>query len=585
MFNRYYQDEILYLRELGAEFARAHPTAAHFLSSPGSDPDVERLLEGFAFLSARVRQKLDDEVPEVTHGLLSMLWPHYLRPIPSMSILEFQPVLPALRQSQTVKRGVSVQSVPVEGTPCQFQTSYPVVLNPVSLDSVQVEAMATGPGRLWLGFKLWNQVKPEQLDLKRIRIFLHADPTLSFALYYYLRCHLREAWVGESGPGQRAGDTKLRPIRVEPAGFTDEEALLSYPSRSFTGYRLLQEYFALPEKFLFLDLCGAEALRDLEGDRFWIECRFDTALPTAIRPTTDDIRLYCTPIVNLFPHETDPLRIEHTKVEYRLRPSGNSPLHYEIYSIDRVTSAQSGSSQEKEIPSFLSFTHDTLSSEKTHYYFARMRESVVDERADTFLSFVDERSEGVVPPAETIAVRIHCTNRRMAEALRPGDIQVPTDSSPEFVRFRNLTVPSPSIPPPMGGDLHWRLLSHLTLNYLSLVDVQALRGILGLYNFQAMRDPRAARANALRLEGIQRISARPTDTMVDGSLLRGIEVSMELSEDRFSGDGDLYLFCTVLNEFMNLYASINSFVRLTARGLQRGETFEWPDRLGRRELL
>jgi len=585
MFNRYYQDELLYLRELGAEFARAHPTAAHFLAAPGSDPDVERMLEGFAFLSAKVRQKLDDEIPEVTAGLFSMLWPHYLRPVPSMSILEFQPVLAALRQSQTIRSGIRVQSVPVEGTHCPFQTAYPVTLNPLSLDQVQIEAMATGPGRLWLGFKLWNQAKPQTLDLKRVRVHLHGDPTLTFALYYYLSAHLREAWAGGSGPGARSGGD-LCPIRIEPVGFGEEEALLPYPSRSFAGYRLLQEYFSLQEKFLFLDIIGLEGLRDATvGEQFWVEFRFDRPLPAAIRPTPDDIRLYCTPIVNLFPHESDPLRIDHTKVEYRVRPQGASPLHYEVYSIDRVVGYQSGSAQEKEIPSFLSFSHDLSPRERLHYYSASMREAVVDERADTFLSFVDDRAEASVPPVETISVKLQCTNRRLPEALRAGDIHVPTDTSPEFVRFRNLTVPIGSVPPPLGGDLHWRLVSHLSLNYLSVTNVEALRGILGLYNFHAMRDPRAARANALRLEGIQAISARPIDSLVDGSLLRGLRVSLELNEDRFAGDGDLYLFCTVLNEFLNLYASINSFVELRAKGTQRGEEHRWPARVGGRDLL
>lgn len=585
MFNRYYQDEVLYLRELGAEFARAHPTAAHFLASPGSDPDVERLLEGFAFLSARIRQKLDDEVPEVTHGLLSMLWPHYLRPVPSMSVLEFQPVFAALRQSQSVARGISVQSVPVEGTPCRFRTAYPVTLNPVSLDTVQVETMATGGGRLWLGLKLWNNLTPDALDLKRLRIYLHGDPTLTYALYYYLRCRLAEAWVGVDGPSERGAGGARRPITVQPVGFDEDEALLTYPARSFSGYRLLQEYFSLAEKFLFLDLVGAGDLRGVSGDRLWIEFRFDRPLPAAIRPTTEDIRLYCTPIVNLFPHEADPLRVEHDKVEYRLRPAGSSPLHYEIYSIDRVSAIQAGSAQERELPPFLSFSHDTLAREKVQYYTSRVRESVVDERADTFLSFVDEEASGLTPAAETIAVKLHCTNRRLAEALRPGDIHVPTDSSPEFVRFRNLTVPTPSVPPPMGGDLHWRLISHLSLNYLSLVDIPSLRGVLGLYNFQAMRDPRAARANALRLEGMQKITTRPVDRLVEGSLLRGIQVELEMDEDRFSGDGDLYLFCTVVSEFLGLYASINTFVRLVVKGLKRGERFEWPERVGGRELL
>jgi len=166
VFSKYYQDELQFLRELGEEFAKAHPAAAHELAGPGRDPDVERLLEGFAFLSARVREKLDDEFPELTHGLIQLLWPHYLRPIPSMAILEFSPVMQALRQSQVVPRGAEVQSVPVEGTPCRFRTTQEVVLNPIALERVSLEARAAGPSSLRLGFRIHNQAKPDCQQLE-----------------------------------------------------------------------------------------------------------------------------------------------------------------------------------------------------------------------------------------------------------------------------------------------------------------------------------------------------------------------------------------------------------------------------------
>jgi len=182
MFNKYYQDELQFLRELGEEFAHAHPAAAHHLSAASRDPEVERMLEGFAFLSARVRQKLDDEFPELTHSLVQLLWPHYLRPIPSMAIMEFIPVFQALRQSQTVARGCEVQSVEVEGTPCRFRTCYDVDLHPLSVEEVAHEVRPNGASRLRIGFKLWNQAKPETLRLGRLRLFLHADPVTSYSL-------------------------------------------------------------------------------------------------------------------------------------------------------------------------------------------------------------------------------------------------------------------------------------------------------------------------------------------------------------------------------------------------------------------
>lgn len=584
MIDKYYQEELLYLRELGAEFARAHPTSAYMLAAPGSDPDVERLLEGFAFLSARIRAKLEDELPEVTHGLMALLCPHYLRPVPSMTVLEFQPVLAALRQTRTVPRGVEVRSVPVEGTSCRFRTAYQVELNPLSLEDVRLESGA-GPSRLLLHFRVWNQARPETLDLRRLRFYLHGDPSVSFALYHHLRNHVREVALLSGAQGADAGAQQVCGLRFAEVGFADDEAVIDYPARSFPGYRLLQEYLAFPAKFLFLDLLGLEALREFgTPERFTVEVRFDRALPAGLNPGKDEIRLFCTPVVNLFSHEADPIRVDRTRSEYRLRPAGTEPLHYEVHSIDRVSTTRTGSGEDREIPDFYSFDHGGEGG-RLVYYAARSRASVVDGRSDTYLAFVDARGDGRAPEAETVSIFLTCTNRRLPEALRVGDLQVPAETTPEFVRFRNLLPATVSIPPPLEGDLHWRLLSHLALNYLSLADAETLRGILSLYNFQTLHDARAAVANTRRLAGIREVRSHPGNLVLRDGVVRGTEVTVELQEDHFAGAGDLYLFATLLNEFFALHATLNSYTRLTVRGVQRGEVYTWPARTGKRILV
>lgn len=581
MFNKYYQDELLFLRELGEEFAKANPAAAHYLSTTSRDPDVERMLEGFAFLSARVRQKLDDEFPELAHSLMRLLWPHYLRPVPSMAILEFQPVLQALRQSQTVARGCEVHSAPVEGTPCRFRTSQDVRLHPLSIEDVGLELRSTGHARLRLTFKFWNQVKPETLKLDPLRLFLHGDAAMSYAMHYHLSRHIVDARVVAGPQPIDSGDAPFRPIEVQPVGFGDDESLLPYPVGSFPGYRLLQEYFALPEKFLFFDLVGLDAATGiLSGERFTVDIRFDRALPPSLRPSRDEIRLYCTPIVNLFPNDGDPQRIDRSQTEYRLRPTGSNPFHYEIFSVDRVGLIAPGTVEEVEVPDFQRFDHFRNEGGAT-YHVVRMRPSVVDDRVDTYVSFVDADGQTALPEAQTATFKLTCSNRRLPEGLQLGDVQVPSDSSPAFVKFRNITVPTVSVMPPLGTDLHWRLISHLSLNYVSLVDVEALRGVLELYNFQVLRDPRAARANTRRLQGIQALTAEPAEALVRGSVVRGTAITMEALEDHFAGDGDLFLFATILNEFLSLHATLNSFTQFAVHGVQSGERNEWPHRIGR----
>lgn len=578
MFNKYYQDELQFLREMGEEFSGAYPAAAHFLEGPGRDPDVERLLEGFAFLSARVREKLEDEFPELTHGLMQLLWPHYLRPVPSMAILEFQPVMPALRQSQTVPRGIEVDSVPVEGAPCRFRTGYEVTLHPLTLDDVAQETSSAGRSVLKLGFRLWNQVRPEAIRLDRLRLFLHGEPAVTFALYYLLLKHVEEARV-TAGRGDRSG--AHRPVTFAAAGFGADEALLPYPAASFPGYRHLQEYFALPEKYLFIDVLGLDRLNELGvTDQFQVEIRFDRALSPTLRPTREEIRLYCTPIVNLFAHEGDPIRLERDQTEYRIRPAGRDPLHHEVYSIERVGAWDAAAGEEREIPSF----HDAMrvgTGGRSSFYFHRLRTSVVDERVDVYVSFVDGKANAIPPFAETVSFALTCTNRQRPEALRVGDINVPTDTSPAFVRFRNLTAPTPSVAPPLGGDLQWPLISHLSQNYLSLTEIDALRGVFELYNFQTRRSPQAARASARRLEGLSAIRAEPAVILHQGCPLRGSRITIDVLEDRFAGDGDLFLFATLLDEFLGLNATLNSFVQLRVHGLQQGETLTWPCRTGR----
>jgi type VI secretion system protein ImpG len=584
VFEKYYLGELQFLRELGEEFARAHPAAAHYLAGPSKDPEVERMLEGFAFLSARVRQKLDDEFPEITHGLFRLLWPHYLRPLPSMAMLEFTPVMQALRQTQRIPRGAEVRSIEVEGTACRFRTTVDVTLHPLSLEEVAVEARPNGSSRLRLGFRLHNQARPADLGMDRLRLHLHGAPEVSRALYRHLCRDVEDVRV-VSGAGPLDGPAvRAARLAIAPGGFGDDEALLPWPAASFPGHRLLQEYVVLPEKFLCVDLSGLGALAGLEAaDRFTVDVRFDRALSPSLRPTRDDVKLFCTPIVNLFAHEADPLRLDGSQHEYRVRPSGTEPLHHEVFSVDRVRAYAPGTGEGTDLPDFYDFTAAPDQGSRA-CWFLRQRPAVVDDRLDAWIAFVDADGAAVPLEAETVGIDLTCTNRRLPEALRPGDVKVPSDSSPAFVQFRNLAVPTPSGAPSLGGDLPWRLVSHMALNYVPLASVEALRGVLELYHAHAQRDPRAARAHQRRLEGLSAVRSEPVEALVSGALLRGTAITIDVLEDHFAGDGDLYLFATVLNEFLSLHATLNAFTQLTVQGLQKGEVLAWPHRIGR-ELL
>ncbi len=586
MFNKYYQDELAFLREMGREFSQAYPALSPMLAERGSDPDVERMLEGFAFLAGRIRQKLDDEFPEVTHGLLSLLWPHYLRPVPSLSMLEFRPVANAVGERTRIRRSTEIASVPMEGTRCRFQTCYDVDLYPLEVAGAELEERQGFPVTLRLGFQVGEGVQFKQLNMGPLRIFLHGEPALANLLYLWLTRNVQEIVVQGFLEGRPSQQITLPLSSLQPSGFADEEALLPYPQNSFSGFRLLQEYFALPAKFSFIELSGLGRIAEMQtGRRFEVLFRFKKGIDKLPRVSAENFRLFCTPIINLFPHTADPIRLEHDRVEYRVRPASVDARHYEIYSVDKVFGWIQGQARPRQYSPFYSFMHDVGVAQDPIFYQIRLRGSVAGEGTDTFMAFVSEQEAHVLPSAETVSLDLTCTNRRLPDLLRIGDISAATQQSPEYATFRNISGVTPSVRPPLDRGLHWRLLSHLALNYLSLISADALRSVLEVYNFHALVDRQAARENQLRLDAIQRVHSAPMDWLFKGVPVRGTAIEVDLLESGFSGEGDLYLFSTILNELFALYASVNSFTRLTVRGTTQGEVYQWPPRLGRQILV
>lgn len=585
MRNRYYREELEYLRELGRAFAREHPTLAPALAEAGSDPDVERVLEGTAFLTGAVREKLEDELPEITQTLLQMLWPHYLRPVPATTVLEFQhPARPKVAGTARIPRGeTEVESVPVDGTPCRFRTVFDVAFHPLRIAEARLEG--EGRGALRLRLELLPGAKPEELALDPLRLHLHGELAEASTLRLWLLRHLREVAL-EVGAGSRRTRERVLPggaEAVRPAGFdTAGEALFPYPPHAFEGYRLLQEYFTLPQKLLFLDVHGLGALAELEPETgFDLVFRFAERPPESLRVSAESLRLHCTPAVNLTARDAEPIRLDHRRSRYLLRPADPEPDHFEVYSVDRVVGVDRGSTRAREYASFFSFQHGTLpGEERTPFYKLTRRPAVGKPNSDCYLGFASEEAEAVLPAEETVSCELTCTNRRLPEGLKPGDVARHTDRSPPFADFRNLGAPTPSIHPPLEGGLAWRLVAHLAASPVSLASAETLRSVLGLYDFRALTDRQAARASALRLEGLAALRAAPEERVFRGTPLRGMHTEIELLEERFASEGELHLFASVLEAFLALYVSINAFSRVTVRGRQKGEVYAWPPRVG-----
>jgi type VI secretion system protein ImpG len=584
-FNKYYQDELSFLREMGKEFAHAHPEAAHFLAEGGSDPDVERLLEGFAFLTGRIRQKIDDELPEATHTLVSLLLPQYLRPIPPISMLEFESIRGIVRKPCRIPRGTEVASVPVDGTSCHFRTCYDVDLYPFSLESAAIKTPDGGRTELQLRFVMEPGCSISWREISKLRFFLAGES--AEMLYYWLCRHVEQIRVRSNNGPKSADGFYIEKESVQPAGFGREEALFPYPRTAFDGYRLIQEYFTFPEKFLFVDLTGLESLKQgTISNAFEIDFIFSRFVNSALKVSNENVRLFCSPVVNLASVESEPLRVDHERTEYRVRPAVPNPNHFEIYSIDRASGWIQGSAEELEYLPLFSFKFEKADPlRKKVFYHTQLRSAVVGDGTDVYVSFVDTNYEEALPPTETVAFQLTCTNRVLAEKLRPGDIHAVTENTPAIARFRNITRVSPGIRPPLNGDLYWRLMSHLALNYVSLASAPIFREILGLYNFQSLENRQAGRANQFRIEGILDVQSTPEHLLFKGVPVQGMTTHIALRESHFNSDGDMFLFGSILDEFLSLYVTLNSFSRLIVRGVDKGDIYKWPPRIGRQIIL
>lgn len=589
MYNKYYQEELAFLREMGAEFARVNPAAAPFLAERGADPDVERLLEGFAFLAGKLRLKLDDEFPELTQSLIRILYPHYLRPVPAMSVLQFEPAPNMVKTAQRIPRGTAVDSVPVEDKACRFRTCADVDLLPLAIREASLERPSGAAAALRLKLVFLPGAVADKPGPIRPRLFLHGDPVTSCSLYLHLTRHLKEVMVRPLGAAAATRAVTLPPDSVRAAGFAEQDALIPYPPHAFPGYRVLQEYFTLPQKFLFLDLEGLGDLSALQPLQEGFELIFPLSRqPDAgLRVSADNVRLNCVPVVNLFDCQSDPIRVDQRRVEYVVRPEAAKAPQAAVFSVNRAMGWEAGTAEPRDLPDFASLGRGL--GEKRGpgivYFSTRVRPSILGSGVETFVSFVTESGESALPPTETVVLDLTCTNRDLPQGLRVGDLCRPTSSTPAFARFRNITPVTPNLDPPLGPGLHWRLISNMCLNYLSLSSPEALRSLLGLYNFRALYDRQAEREHQLRLEAIRSVKAVPEERLHRGTPVRGTRIEIELAEANFAAEGEMVLFGDVLSEFLALYCSINSYARLVLRGAEKGEVYTWSPRSGRQTLI
>src|SRR5215510_6443031 len=613
----YYERELTFLRRMGAEFAQRYPTVAgRLMLEPNKceDPHVERMLEGFAFLAARVHLKIDDDFPEISEALLNIVYPHYVRPIPAMSVVEMKmdPEQGKLTTGYKIPRGTMLYSRPVDGVPCKFQTCYDTTLWPVSVVAAQWSTpdRLRSPARLGdasavlrLELRCQPDVSFSKLELETLRFYIDGEGNLTSALYELLNTSGRQIVVRETGTAGTPKMITLPASALSPAGLGRDEGMLPYPGRSFEAYRLLQEYFVFPEKYLFLDFTGFDkvkaagmgsAIEILVPVGGYERAEWRPMLEAGVTQST--FRLGCAPIVNLFPHVSEPMLLTQRKPEYQIVADARRRLTTEIFSVDAVSATTPDAERPLYYRPFYGPMRGNNGSDTNGsgdreglFWISKRRASGwrTDEGTDVLLSFIDRSGRSANPDQDAATARLTCFNSDLPSRLQfgnaSGDFEL--EGAGPIREIPALVKPTRVIQPPVGHGRTWRLISQLSLNYLSLVDSgeEALRETLRLYDFA---DSLVARKQIDGIVGLRSTPAFSRIVTEHGlTFARGRRIDLELDEEQFTGGG-VFLFGMVLERFLGLYASMNSFSVLGLRSRQRKRiVHEWPARSGWKPLL
>ncbi len=619
---RLYETELAYLRDMGGEFAAEFPKVAGRLnlgSVEVADPYVERLLEGFAFLTARIQLKLEAEFPTFTQSLLQMVYPHYLAPTPSMAVVRFQPdaALRAMPQGVTLPRGTELRSLlgTEDQTNCEFRTGHAVHLLPVELadaeyigSSAALAAFSLTEQRnvkaaIRLRLRATGEAPFSKLALDRLAFFLGGPEGARVRLYEQLLANVVAIYVRPTTrplPWQE----RLPPSSIRALGFESDEALLPNAPQSFEGYRLLQEYYAMPERFLFVELGGLDraAIRTAghELDVLLLLNRSEPTLATGFGP--DHMALFCAPAINLFARRGDRINLSEREVEHLVVPDRMRPLDFEVFSVTGVEGyAADGSAPQQFLPFYAA---NDLSRNPDHrsYYMLKREPRVLSQRSrqrgprssylghELYISLVDPQAAPFRHELRQLGLDLLCTNRDLPLSMPVGkqhtDFTLAVSAPVASVRC----VAGPVAPRPCrgDGDYAWRFLSHLGLNYLSLVDTDALHGAAALRELLRLYVPAAGSIAARQLEGLLSVEAHPVVRRIPGAgpvaAGRGLQIRLTIDEAPFGGAGGI-LLAAVLDRFFAKYVSINAFTETVLRSPERGEVMRWPMRLGQRPTL
>ncbi|SAL03737.1 type VI secretion protein [Caballeronia calidae] len=623
-FLRYYSQELQHVREMGGEFAAAFPKIAGRLALDGvecADPYVERLLEGFSFLAARVQTKLDAEFPRFTQHLLELAYPHYLAPTPSMAVVQLQadhanPQLAASADGIVVPRHTALRGMldKSASTRCEYRTAHALTLWPVEIAQAKFFTHAGAlnasspalPAGVKAGLRLrlraTGSLGFDRLSLDRLALYLRGPDGLPARLHERLLAHCVGVAVMQPGNGASAAATLavLPKTALRPLGFAEDEALLPVGQQSFDGYRLLQEYFAFAPRFMFVEVAGLRgALRHCRGQEAEIVILLDQADASLERGVdASNFALDCTPAINLFRRRTDRVALSDTEFEYHVVVDRTRPMDYEIHQIDEVTGYGAGADAQKQYRPFHCAKDLDMPGEGVAFYQLRRearRASVRQQQngarssylgSEAFIALVDAQNAPQGGEVRQLGISAWCTNRDLplSMPIGAGSTDFTLDAEAPVTAVRCVAGPSRPLPSFAEGPAAWRLLDHLSLNYASLVDTNAQEGARALRELLALYCPADDAAAHRQVEGLRSVSCEPVVQRLPspGPIVygRGLAITLRFDDAAFEG-ASAFLLGAVLAQFFAQYVSINSFTETHVASLARGPLMHWPARTGR----
>lgn len=576
-----FHDEIIFVRNIVHDFAEEHPQLLQFIIDDEKDPDVERLIEALAYITSKLKVRLKQDLPELIQSLLVLLWPSYLKPIPSLTI--FEATIHDKTSTLLLKKGQKIYHNANGIFPYIFETCRDITVSPLIIKDLQI-AKELQQDALLINFTSDTDINLSNLN--ELQFYLGEDNHAGCTLYLMLLNYVTSASIIVNGI-----ELPLTNFKFVPIGFDNEQALLPYADNTNKGFRTLHEYFAFPEGFLFLKISHDDENilpSGISYCQFQLKINFSHAIDSKIKLRNGTIKINCVPAINLFYQESEPILLDGKKEKYPLVASHQYANEFEIYSVVKV---ESGSRNNKkkiaEYSNFNSFKHQYESDKGQDKLFYNITQTQDKQSLAIrhWIAFVRGDEEKWINKIEAISVKLLCSNKDQPSHLKIGEINQIITKNNRHISLSNIIRPTMQLLPMIDETQYWTTISNLAQNYNSLLQDDILKQIFQSYHFPAMHNQQQEKSLLKVISGINKINSQQVERKLsNGMIVRGIKTEIHLVQSVFKSEGDLYLWGTVMAHFLAQQAALNSFHLLVVVNINNKERYTWPVKVGQHLL-